>query len=158
MSEIKVVVADDDDAMRQAMVDVLEAHGGFDVVGVLVDGRTLGQVVEETGPDVVLVDVRMDHGGVTAVTELLGLSSAPVVVAVSATTDTATVAALLRAGASSYLAKGHLGRTFPDDVLRCTEGQVVLAVPMAAQVLRLLAGSAPEGRDPLPRPQGRAGA
>lgn len=142
MSRIKVVVADDDDAMRQAMIDVLESHGGFEVVAALVDGRELATVVQETSPDVVLIDVRMPYGGVAAVTELVALTPVPVV-AVSATTDIATVAALLRAGAAGYLTKGHLGRTFPEDVIRCAVGHVILAIPRAAHVLRLLASTGP---------------
>jgi hypothetical protein len=41
---------------------------------------------------------------------------------------------------NGFLAKGHLGSTFADDLLRCTRGQVMIAVPQGAQVLRALGG------------------
>ena len=43
--------------------------------------------------------------------------------------DVHTVATLFRSGATGFLAKGHLGTTFADDLVRCTQGQVMIAVP-----------------------------
>ena len=68
-----------------------------------------------------------------------------VVVAVSASNDVATVAAMFRAGATGFLAKGHLGSSFADDLVRCTRGQVMIAVPHGLQVLRALGDAADEG-------------
>ena len=62
----------------------------------------------------------------------------PVVVAVSASNDVPTVAAMFRAGATGFLAKGHLGTTFADDLVRCMRGQVLIAVPQGVHVLRAL--------------------
>ena len=64
------------------------------------------------------------------------------VVAVSAQTGTSVVVSMLRAGVSGYLVKGRLG-ALPDLVARCSNGEVVLAVPCAADALRQVVG-APE--------------
>jgi two-component system nitrate/nitrite response regulator NarL len=136
--EVRVVVADDDDLMRRAVVDVLGAHGAFAVVGEVADGAELADLVVQTEAALVVLDVRMPSGG-AAVTRLLrSRPPSPVVVAVSASTDLTTVTAMLRAGAAGFLAKGRLGTTFGDDLLRCLEGQVILAVPHATQVLEAL--------------------
>src|SRR3954469_6575215 len=145
MSMIRVLVADDDDVMRRAMVDVLTAHGGFTVVADVAAGESLPDLVAETRAQLVVLDVRMPSGGATAARALRSQEPPPVVVAVSASNDVPTVAALFRAGATGFLAKGHLGTTFADDLLRCLRGHVMIAVPHGAQVLRALGGQATDG-------------
>jgi DNA-binding NarL/FixJ family response regulator len=147
MSTIRVIVADDDEVMRRAMVDVLTAHGGFTVVADVATGGALPELVSETGAQLVVLDVRMPSGGATAARALRAQEPPPVVVAVSASNDVPTVAALFRAGATGFLAKGHLGTTFADDLLRCLRGQVMIAVPHGAQVLRALGDVAANGTE-----------
>jgi DNA-binding NarL/FixJ family response regulator len=138
VSAIRVVVADDDETMRRAMVDVLRAHVGFSVVAEAATGVGLPELVTWTRAQLVVLDVRMPAGGPVAARALRAASPHPVVVAVSASIDVPTVAAMLRAGATGFLAKGQLGTTFADDLVRCTRGQVLIAVPHASQVLRAL--------------------
>lgn len=143
-----MIVADDDETMRRAMVDVLAAHGGFTVVANVATGMSLPELVVEHRAQLVVLDVRMPSGGATVARDLRAQEPHPVVVAVSANHDVPTVVAMLRAGATGFLAKGHLGTTFADDLLRCLRGQVVIGVPQGAQVLRALGGS------PAPEPGG----
>jgi len=138
MSAIRVVVADDDETMRRAIVDVLNAHGSFTVVGEVATGAGLPGLVAECQAHLVVLDVRMPSGGAEAARALRERDPHVVVVAVSASNDIATVAAMFRAGATGFLAKGHLGTSFADDLVRCTQGQVMIAVPHALQVLRAL--------------------
>lgn len=138
MSTIRVVVADDDETMRRAMVDVLSAHDGFSVVGEAESGLGLAELAAEASAELVVLDVRMPHGGAPAARALRAEPPHPVVVAVSASHDVPTVTEMLRAGASGFLAKGHLGTAFADDLARCVRGQVVIAVPHGVQVLRAL--------------------
>jgi DNA-binding NarL/FixJ family response regulator len=138
LNTIRVVVADDDDTMRRAMVDVLSAHSGFDVVGEARTGEGLAQLVSRTAAQLVVLDVRMPHGGPAAARALRTEPPHPVVVAVSASHDVPTVTEMLRSGASGFLTKGSLGPAFPEDVARCAQGHVVIAVPHGLQVLRAL--------------------
>jgi DNA-binding NarL/FixJ family response regulator len=142
---IRVVVADDDETMRRAIVDVLTAHGGFHVVRDVGIGAELPGTVAGAAVDLVALDVRMPSGGPKAARALRALAPSPVLVAVSASSDVTTVADMFRAGVTGFLAKGHLGTTFADDLVRCTRGQVMIALPQAAQVLRALSNGAPDG-------------
>lgn len=144
MSTIRVVVADDDETMRRAIVDVLNAHGGFAVVGAVATGAHLPDLVAETRAELVVLDVRMPSGGAAAARALREQDPHTVVVAVSASNDVSTVAAMFRAGATGFLAKGHLGTTFADDLMRCSGGQVMIAVPQGLQVLRALGDQPPD--------------
>lgn len=138
--QIRVVIADDDAAVRSALADVLDADPRFLVVGTAASGDELELLAARTGPEMVLVDVRMPGGGAEAAralraqAPLQGRSGAPAVVAVSAHTGAATVLAMLQAGAVGYLAKGRLA-DLPDLLARCAAGEVVLAVPSAADAL-----------------------
>jgi two-component system nitrate/nitrite response regulator NarL len=138
MTTIRVVVADDDDLMRRAIVDALDAHDAITVVGDVATGVGLPDLVAETRAELVVLDVRMPSGGAEAARALRARDAQTVVVAVSANNDVSTVAAMVRAGATGFLAKGHLGTTFADDLVRCTQGEVMIAVPHAVQVLRAL--------------------
>jgi two-component system nitrate/nitrite response regulator NarL len=154
MTTIRVVVADDDDLMRRAIVDALNAHDAITVVGDVATGADLPDLVGETGADLVVLDVRMPFGGAEAARALRDRDPKTVVVAVSANNDVSTVARMVRAGATGFLAKGHLGTTFADDLVRCTQGQVMIAVPHAMDVPRVL-GDRPvdeSGDDPLDEP------
>jgi DNA-binding NarL/FixJ family response regulator len=141
---IRVVVADDDETMRRAIVDVLGAHGGFTVVGDVATGDGLPDLVAQTRAQLVVLDVRMPSGGAAAARALREQDPHTVVVAVSASNHVSTIAEMFRAGATGFLAKGHLGTTFADDLVRCTQGQVMIAVPHGLQVLRALGEAPPE--------------
>ena len=152
MTTFRVLVVDDDETFREALVEVLGADRRFEVVGSVGDVDAVAEAVSGSRPHVVLLDVRMPGGGPgTAAAIVEGSRPAgegPVVVAMSAHTSPRIVASMLRAGAVGYLAKGRLGTTVTDLVARCAVGEVVLAVPGAAEVLRELAQPA----DPVARP------
>jgi two-component system nitrate/nitrite response regulator NarL len=141
---IRVAVADDDAAFRTAAVGLLEADPRIEVVGAAADGHELLELAQSTEPDVVLIDVRMPGGGVTAakaLAELPGASGrrAPIlVVALTAETSPDVIETMLRAGAVGYIAKGRIGYALGDLVSRVYDGEVILAAPTAGLALRRL--------------------
>ncbi|HCB06242.1 MAG TPA: response regulator transcription factor [Nocardioides sp.] len=142
---IRTVVGDDDSRFRAAVIEVLGADARFAVVGEAADGAELLNVATTTHPDLILLDVRMPSGGAVAARALTGAngdpgrwSTRPLVVAVSADTTPEVVASMLQAGAVGFLAKGRLGATLPDVLVRMVEGEVVVAVPTGIHALRHL--------------------
>jgi DNA-binding NarL/FixJ family response regulator len=95
----------------------------------------------------VLLDVRMADGGPAAVRAVLegGGSRPPAVVAVSADSGTHLVRSMVQAGVVGYLVKGRIGSSLPDLLSRVAGGEVVLAVPCAAEVLAELTAPATTG-------------
>ncbi len=146
----RVLIADDDPYMQQALHDVLVADDRFMVLGIAASGDDLMRLHETDPADLVLLDVRMPGGGPRAARRLADSDAPPVIVAVSAGSDVITVVSMVRAGASGYFAKGRLGRALPEMIARCADGQVILAVSNATAVLRALADSelAPLATDP----------
>jgi len=104
--QLRVVVADDNDAMRLAIADLIGSAEDLEVVG-------MGRNVEETldlvaslTPDVVVTDVWMPGGGGAAVTEgVKRIGGVRGVVAISASSIRGTKEAVLAAGASAFLLK-----------------------------------------------------
>jgi DNA-binding NarL/FixJ family response regulator len=58
MTAVRVVVADDDVLLREGLASLLD-RSGFEVVGQAGDATRLLELVRETDPDLVIVDIRM---------------------------------------------------------------------------------------------------
>jgi serine/threonine-protein kinase PknK len=58
MTAVRVVVADDDVLLREGLASLLD-RSGFEVVGQAGDATRLLELVRETEPDLVIVDIRM---------------------------------------------------------------------------------------------------
>lgn len=137
MQRIRVALADDDATMRETLAATLRLDDRYDVVAVAASGQELLELVTAVRPHVVLVDLRMSGGG-TELLETLQHGPPVVAVVVSAESAPSAVVSVLRAGARGYLAKGRIGHCLPDFVWRSAQGEVVLAVPTGAEVLRQL--------------------
>jgi two-component system nitrate/nitrite response regulator NarL len=138
VTAVRVLVADDHPQMLAAMVHAVESDGRFAVVGTATNGTDAVRLARELAVEVALVDVRMPAGGPELVAALGAFPRPPAVVAVSADTQVGTVAAIVRAGAVGFLAKGRIGDTLPDVLDRCRSGWVVLGTATGNGALRQL--------------------
>lgn len=105
MTDIRVLVAEDDLAVRALLVDLIAAERGLELAATAADGEAAVEAALRTLPDVVILDLHMPRGGGTrAAAEIrLHLPHARLVV-FSADPHGATQA--LRSGADEYLVKG----------------------------------------------------
>lgn len=103
---IRVLVADDQNAVRQGLVALLGTMDGLEVVGEAADGRDAVRLALLKQADVVLMDVRMPAADGIAATRLLAERRPAVAVLILTTfDDEGTIFAALRAGARGVLAK-----------------------------------------------------
>ena len=135
---VTVLLADDDELVRAAVVALLEPEADLDVVAQAADGVQAVAAARSTGAGLVLVDVRMPHGGPDLVRRLVALPSRPVVVGLSAQADATTWLRVLSAGGTGYLLKGMVADELAPLLRRCLQGQLVVAVPGAPDVVRRL--------------------
>jgi DNA-binding NarL/FixJ family response regulator len=75
MSVVRVLIADDSDAFRGALHDVVEATPGFMLVGEVASGEAAVAAATTTHPDLVLIDIRMPGMGGVAAGELIAAAS-----------------------------------------------------------------------------------
>lgn len=101
------VVADDDDAVRAAIIGLLGDHAGFDLVGQAPDGLTAADICASVLPDLAVVDVMMPSGGCDAATAIHAVSPETVVCAYTARGDRRTREQLMECGVEAVFVKGR---------------------------------------------------
>ncbi len=136
--EITVVVADDDPQVGPALAGLLDQEPDFRVVAQPANGDDAVTAAREHRAALVLTDMRMPGGGPDLVRRLVALPHRPVVVGLSAQADSATWTRVLAAGGSAYLLKGSVAGELPALLRGCMQGQLVVAVPGASEVVRRL--------------------
>lgn len=112
--EIKVLIVDDHQVVRQGLRTFLELQPDIIVVGEAGDGQTAVEMVRQLQPDVVLMDLVMPRlDGVSATRQVKALESGVKVIALTSFTEDDKVFPAIQAGASSYLLKD----VSPDDLV-----------------------------------------
>lgn len=103
---VRLVIADDDATIREALGDLLEAKG-FEVLARAHDGAEAVDAAVEFRPDLMLVDIRMPRvNGIEAMQRITHRLPEIRLMALSAYDDPALAAAARDAGARDYLTKG----------------------------------------------------
>ena len=107
MSPIRVLLADDQELVRDGFATILDLQDDLEVVGSVADGVAAVSAVRSLAPDVVLMDVRMPAmDGIEATRRIVAGSPSPPRVLVLTTFDLDEyVFAALQAGASGFLLK-----------------------------------------------------
>ncbi len=125
---INVVIADDQDLVREGLRMMLEAEPDIDVVGEAATGRQALNTVRFTNPDVVLMDIRMpDLDGIEATARLI-TAGATVKVLILTTFDLDEyVYRALKAGASGFLLKDASREQLAAAVRTVARGEALLA-------------------------------
>ncbi len=142
-TEIRVVAVDDHQIVRDGLVALLGALEGMEVVGTAIDGVDALHVVEETTPDVVVMDIRMPRlDGIEATRRITGRHEGVRVVMLTMNEDDDTVLSAVRAGASGYLLKGSGADEVRNAVRAAYAGGMVFGASLAGRVAALFAGGA----------------
>ena len=148
---IRVVVADDQDLVRDGLQLVLTARG-IDVVATVGDGRAAVTAVRETQPDVCLMDIRMPVLDGIAATAELTRSGSPTRVLVLTTYDLDTyVYDALRAGAAGFLLKATPPDRLVDGIRTVAAGEALLAPSLTRRLIEQhVSGPPPVASGPPP--------
>jgi len=115
---MKVVVADDQTAVREGLVTILELIPGVEVVGAAANGAEAIELSDLFAPDVVLMDLNMPRvDGVEATAQIRARHPATQVVVLTTYADDDSILKALNAGALGYLTKN----ASRDDIRRALE-------------------------------------
>jgi EAL domain-containing protein (putative c-di-GMP-specific phosphodiesterase class I) len=128
---IRILIADDEPALRDALADLLAHEDGVVLVGEAGDADQAIELADSRRPDVALVDVSMPAGGgARAAREIIRVSPDTRVIALSAFEDRPTVLAMLRAGAVGYLVKGTASEDLLGSIAKVFEGGASLSAEL----------------------------
>ena len=137
---IRVVIVDDHRLVRQGLEAVLASATDVAVVGQAADGRAAVDVVADTGPDVVLMDLQLPElSGLEATREILAGRPETAVLVLTMFEDDVTVHAAIAAGAVGYLLKGADGEDILAAVRSAAAGQAVFGAALAQRLRTLFA-------------------
>ncbi|HEV8038417.1 MAG TPA: response regulator transcription factor [Bryobacteraceae bacterium] len=106
MKQIRILLSDDHNILRDGMRLLLERQPGFVVVGEASDGRETLDLVQTHQPDVVVMDIAMPNmNGIEATRRIVEKHPGMGVVILSMHYDESYVIRSLKAGARAYLLK-----------------------------------------------------
>nr|WP_269809478.1 response regulator transcription factor [Kineosporia rhizophila] len=148
---IKVVVADDQAAVREPLAAVLDLLPDIDVVAAVGDGEQVLQALETDQAHVVLMDLRMPVLDGTETTRRISERFPDVAVVVLTTfADDESILAALGAGARGYLTKNAGRQDIARAIRAAAAGQAVLDRAVQDRLLATARTRTPEPAGEIP--------
>ncbi|WP_238015267.1 response regulator transcription factor [Dactylosporangium sp. AC04546] len=145
---IRVLVADDQPAVRAGLVLILDAAPDVEVVGEAADGAEAVDRGLALRPDVVVMDLRMPRlDGIAATRQLVEAGLTGVLVLTTFDLDEYVFGAL-RAGAAGFLLKDASAADLVTAVRTVARGDGIVAPAVTRRILATFAAPAPP--EPLP--------
>lgn len=143
----RVIVVDDHALVRSGLATLLRAWG-FDVVGEAANGRLAVEVVRESEPDVVFMDINMpEMNGIEATRAIKAQFPNTRVVILTVSDDEQDLIDAIRGGADGYLLKNMEQDELESMVGHLSRGEPVVPPALA---IKLLAEFRDESRTPKP--------
>jgi two-component system, NarL family, response regulator DegU len=136
MTDIRVLIAEDQTLMRQGLRTILDLNDGFTVVGEAENGRAAVERALALQPDVVLMDVQMPEiNGVAATRQITQALPATKVIILTTFDYDEYVFDGLKAGARGYMLKDMPAAELLDNIRRIHAGESIVQPSVATRLI-----------------------
>lgn len=147
---IRVMIADDQELMRESLSILLQSKKDIEIAGLCADGAQVLAEVEKKKPDVILMDIRMPGmDGVTCTRRIKEKYPEIRIIVLTTFDDDEYIYDALKYGASSYLLKGVSLDELYNAIVTVVSGGGVIHPDVAIKAMRMFSdmanGSAGEG-------------
>jgi DNA-binding NarL/FixJ family response regulator len=149
---IRVLICDDQTVVREGLAAILGTDPEIEITGLASDGREALDLVQETQPDVVLMDLKMPVMNGVQTTQHLRRAYPQVNVLVLTTyADDEWVLDAVRAGAAGYLLKDTRRDALIDAIKGTVEGRTYLDPAIAGKLMQQVASGPTPSRHAEPQ-------
>lgn len=134
---IKILIADDQELIRQSLMIILDNIEDFQVTDSVADGIEVMASVKKEKPDVILMDIRMPKMDGVACTQRIKELYPDIKIIILTTFDDEYVFNALKFGASGYLLKGISMKELSAAIRKVYNGTAMINEDIASKVVRL---------------------
>ena len=135
---IKVLIADDQELIRESLKIILDVNSDIKVVGLAEDGRKVLDLLNKTLPDIILMDIRMPELDGVQCTKAVKKKFPDVKIIILTTfDDDEYVFYALKYGASGYLLKGCSVQELTSAIYTVMNGGSILNQGVITKVVKL---------------------
>lgn len=143
---IKVMIADDQELIRDSLKIVLEQNGDMQVLALASDGQECLELLEKDRPDVILMDVRMPEVDGVQATRIIKEKYPEVHIIILTTfDDDEYVYNALKYGASGYMLKGVSVTELSAAIRTVASGGAMINPEVVTKVVKLFSQMAQKG-------------
>ena len=135
---IKILIADDQELIRQSLQILLGTEPEFEVVDSVANGKEVIRSIRKNRPDVILMDIRMPEMDGVVCTQIIKENYADIKIIILTTfDDDEYVFNALKYGASGYLLKGISMKELVDAIHKVYQGTAMINEDIASKVVKL---------------------
>jgi DNA-binding NarL/FixJ family response regulator len=138
MTPIRIVVVDDHALFRAGLISLLSQMPGFEIVGQGGNGLEAIEIVGQTNPDILLLDVNMPAMNGVETVKALRQKTACRILMLTISKQQEDLLGAIRAGADGYLLKNAEPEELRKAILLTLEGKATLSPEVTSQILGVL--------------------